>query len=363
MDSSAGCNKCNFTSMSCFRLNSTTFNSVLLAKTVLSALACVTCCLTIVIIILFKAYKKFVHRLSLYSIVTAFLNSVAFILSSLAIENKCGYIVTKNERLCVVTGFLDEFTAWMILLLVCWIALQIFLLGVLKRNYRSRSYEIGGLLTTVVVSLASAIIPFINFGNGTTYGLAVAWCWIKTVNASCSELSDGIAEQFIWYGAVVFVDVLNFLAIMAVIIVLHKGKQHTQLTLHFKYQEALKKAMPLLLYPIIFCVIYTLAFINRVHYAKTKNPTAALLMIHAVAEASLPLFIPLAYLLRPSTLKSLRWHKLKNAYFEWKNPLEYSQTHFIVSREDTCDTERERLIIKAKTLSDSYHILKYSINA
>ena len=360
----ANCSKHNvpIANMSCFGLNSNTFKSVLFAKTVLAALACLTCCLTITIIILFKAYKKFVHRLSLYSIMTAFFNSMAFILNSLPVANICGYVVIKHETLCVATGFLDQFTTWMILLLVCWIILQLFLLGVLKWNNKSRKYEIGGLLATLAVSLTLSIIPFINFGNGTAYGLAVSWCWIKTVDANCSELTDGIAEQFTWYGAVMVVVILNFLAITAVITVLCKGKWHTQHTLHHKYQEALKEAMPLLLYPIIFCIIYNLAFINRVYYAIAETSIDTLLIIHAVAEASLPLCIPLAYLLRPSTLKNFRWYKLKNIYFEWRNRSEYSHTHFIVSREDTRDTERKRLIIEGKTVSYSDQFMRESIN-
>ena len=360
----ANCSKHNVSvaNMSCFGLNSNTFRSVLVAKTVLAALACLTCCLTITIIILFKAYKKFVHRLSLYSIVIACLKSITFFLNSLPVAYKCGYVKMKNETLCVATGFLDQFTTWMILLLVCWIILQLFLLGVLKRNNKSRKYEIGGLLTTLAVSLAASIIPFINFGNGMTYGLAVSWCWIKTVDRNCSELTDGIAEQFMWYGVVMVVVILNFFAMTAVITVFCKGKWHTQHTLHHKYQEALKEAMPLLLYPIIFCIIYSPAFINRVYYATRKTSINTLLVIHAVAEASLPLCIPLAYLLRPSTLKNFRWYKLRNVCFEWRNRLEYSHTHFIVSREDTRDSEWRRLIIEGKSVSYSYRFLRETIN-
>ena len=158
--------------------------------------------------------------------------------------------------------------------------------------------------------------------------------------------------------ATTLIIILNFLAMTAVITVFCKGKWHTQHTLHHKYQDALKEAMPLLLYPIILCIIYSPAFINRVYYATRKTSIGTLLVIHAIAEASLPLCIPLAYLLRLSTLKNFRWYKLRNVCFEWRNRSEYSHTHFIVSREDTRDSESgRRLIIEGRTVSDSDQII------
>ena len=311
-------------------------------------LAAVACSLAIGMIVFFKAYKKFVHRLALYLAIAASFNCFSFILNSMPVENRCGYMLVKNEGFCIATGFLDQCTTCLILFLVCWITLQLFMLGVLKRKYDSLKYEVTGLIITLVASLVFSIIPFIDFGNGTMYGLAGAWCWIRTTGENCSEFTEGVVEQFVlWYGMVILFVTLNFLAMLAVIFVLYRGTQQAQGSLRQTYKDALKEAKPLLLYPIIFIVIYSLAFVNRVYYAVTKQTDVALWAIHAIAESSLPLFIPLAFLLHPYTLKRLNRFQFRKALNEWKHQSEYTQTHFIVSIEGINEEEEEeRLVIR-----------------
>ena len=343
----------NFTNKTCFRLNEHHYETVFWIKTLVLILAAVACSLAIGMIVFFKAYKKFVHRLALYLAIAALFNCFAFILNSLPVENRCGIMLVKNEGFCIATGFLDQYTTWVILLLVCWITLQLFMLGVLKRKYDSLIYEVAGVVITLVASLVSSIIPFIDFGNGTMYGLAGAWCWIRTTGENCNEFTEGVVEQFVlWYGTVMFFVTLNFLAVLAVIVVLHREKQQAEGSLRRKYKDAQREAMPLLFYPIIFSVIYSLAFVNRVYYAGTKKTVAALWAIHAIAESSLPLFIPLAFLLHPYTLKRLNRFQLRKALNEWRHQSEYTQTHFIVSREgfnEEEEEEEERLVIKGST--------------
>ena len=354
-ETSPNCSALDFTNKTCFELDNDKYETVFWIKTVVLIIAALACSLAIGMIIFFKAYKKFVHRLALYLAMAAFFNCFAFILNSLPVENRCGYMVVKNEAFCVATGFLDQYTTWVILLLVCWITLQLFMLGVLKRNYNSLKYEVGGVATTLIVSLVSSIIPFIDFGNGTMYGLAGAWCWIRTTSENCDEFTEGVVEQFVlWYATVMFFVTLNFIAVLAVIVVLYRGKQQTQGSLRRTYKDAFREALPLLFYPIIFSVIYSLAFVNRVYYAGTKKTVVALWAIHAIAESSLPLFIPLAFLLHPYTLKMLNRYQFKKALNAWRgHQPEYTETHFVVSREDDNEEEEERLVIKGSKEKDA----------
>ena len=348
---SLNCSALDFTNKTCFELNNHNYVTVFWIKTVVLILAALACSLAIGTIFFFKAYKKFVHRLALYLVITAFFNSLAFILNSLPVENRCGYMVVKNEGFCIATGFLDQYTTWVILLLVCWITLHIFMFGVLKRKYDSLKYEVAGVVTTLVVSLVSSIIPFIDFGNGTIYGLAGAWCWIRTTSENCDVLTEGVVEQFVlWYATVMFFVTLNFIAVLAVIVVLYRGMRQTQGGLQRNLKDAIRETLPLLFYPIIFSVIYSLAFVNRVYYAGTKNTVVTLWAIHAIAESSLPLFIPLAFLLHPYTLKMLNRYQFRKAWNAWsRHQPEYTETHFVVSREDFNEEEDDRLVIKGST--------------
>ena len=351
--SSLNCSALDFENKTCFELDNHNYVIVFWIKTVVLILAALTCSLVIGMIIFFKAYKIFVHRLALYLAIAAFFNSFAFILNSLPAENRCGYMFVKNEGFCIATGFLDQVTTWVILLLVCWIALHIFMLGVLKRDYNSLKYEVTGVATTLVTSLVSSIIPFIDFGNGTMYGLAGAWCWIRTTSENCDVFTEGVVEQFVlWYATVMFFVTLNFIAVLAVIVVLYRGTQKTQGGLRRTYKDAIRETLPLLFYPIIFSVIYSLAFVNRVYFAGTQNTVVALWAIHAIAESSLPLFIPLAFLLHPYTLKMLNRYQFRMALKGWRrHQPEYAltDTHFVVSREDNSDEEDDRLVITGRT--------------
>ena len=342
------CAALNFTDKECFELDNDNYVTVFWIKTVVLIIAALACSLAIGMIVFFKAYKKFVHRIALYIVVAAFFNSLAFILNSLPVENRCGYMVVQSEGFCIATGFLDQYTTWVILLLVCWITLHIFMFGVLNRRYNSLKYEVGGVATILIVSLVSSIIPFIDFGNGTMYGLAGAWCWIRTTGENCEVFTEGVVEQFVlWYATVMFFVTLNFMAILAVIIVLYRKEKQTEGGLKRNLKDAIKEILPLLFYPLIFSVIYSLAFVNRVYYAGTKNTVVALWAIHAIAESSLPLFIPLAFLLHPYTLKMLNRYHFRKALNAWReNQREYTETHYVVSQEGFNEEEVDRLVIK-----------------
>ena len=347
-----------------------TYHVIFGIKTVVLILAALACSLAIGMMIFFKAYKKFVHRLALYLVIAAFFNSFAFILNSLPAKNSDGYMVLKNgfKGFCIATGFFDHCTKWVILLLVCWITLQIFMLGVLKRNCNSLKYEVTGVVTTLLVSLLISSIPFIK----DMYGLTGTWCWIKTTkeiknthhSADNKTEKMGYAEQNgLWYGPVLFSVTLNFIAVLAVIVVLYRGTQQTQGSLRRTYKDAFKEALPLLLYPIIFSVIYSLAFVHRIYWrcAKHEDTVVILWAIHAIAESSLLLFIPLAFLLHPNTLKMLKCYQFRKAWNEWRHQSEYSQTHFVVSREAINDEEEERLIITGSKINETteYKTLKF----
>ena len=327
---------------SCFKLDQRYFEPVFRVKTAVQVLAAVTGCLVILMIVCFKAYKKFVQRLHLYLAIAAIFNCIAFTLNSLPVENKGGYMFVTNEKFCQASGFLDQYTTWVILLLVCWITLQIFLLGVFKRNYKSRKYELVGVVTTLVAPLIVSSIPFIDFGNGSMYGLAGAWCWIKTTNADCNKLTEGIIEQFVlWYGTVMVFVTLNLLAMLAVITVLYRGTKQERGHLQHQYGEALKETRPLVFYTFIFSIFYTLSFVDQVHYVNTKSSNTTLWVIHAIAESSLPLFLTLAFLLHPGNLKRVR--KAAKC-LRHQSEFADADTHFIVSRED--ETEERALIIR-----------------
>ena len=356
MDLSGGvnCSELNLTNQSCFKLSTGDFHSLIWVKASLAVLAGVGCCLTVGMIVFFKAYKVFVHRIALYLNVAALLTAVIFALEIAPVEDVCGYVDVKNEHFCEAIGFFAQYFSWVILDFICWITVHLFMLGVLQRHYKSRRYEVGSVIACLLVPLAFSIVPFIDFKNDTLYGQAGVWCWIKTTTQDCHSLKEGVIEQFtLFFGPFMLFATLNFLAMLVTVVIFYRGtrKASRSYNLQEQYKVALKDALPLLFYPILFNIIFSLAFANRVYYAASKNSSFPLWVVHAIAIESLPLFIPWAFLLHPYTLKRLKCSQLKKAAMEWKHrPQHNTRTHFVVSREDVCphdsSTEVEQLIIR-----------------
>jgi len=63
----------------------------------------------------FKAYKRFVHQLTLYLAIAALIYSIIFALQILPVEARCGVVMVRSEQLCTALGFLVEYAAWVML--------------------------------------------------------------------------------------------------------------------------------------------------------------------------------------------------------------------------------------------------------
>ena len=142
------------------------------------------------------------------------------------------------------------------------------------------------------------------------------------------------------------------------IIALYRGTREssavlsTTYQLQSQYREALKEAMPLLFYPIIYNILCCLAFANRVYYAATNKAVFPLWIIHAVVDPCLPLVIPVAFLLHPYTLKKLKTAVTKRL----TNDTQADSTFFVVSEEDVCkdgELEDSKLIVRQNDATSS----------
>ena len=320
METSNNCSQINFTHTTCFKFDKYNFETVRWVRIGVATLAGVICCLTLVLMFIFKAYKRFVHRLALYLSIAALLNSVVFPLQVLPVKDECDHVAVSNEDICIAAGVVAEYSGWVILLLTCWTSVHLLILAVFKHNFTSIRCERGGVLICFIVPTAISVIPFIPVKSHSMYGLAGAWCWIKLSDKYCKEYVEGIIEQFtLWYGPVMLFVALNFLVMVVVIVMLYRGKKEAPDELQKQYKAALKDAAPLLLYPVLFSTIYSLAFVNRIYYAATKKAIFPLWVAHAVADPCIPLFIPLAFLLHPYTLKKFNCLQLRKAINMWKH--------------------------------------------
>ena len=349
------CSQLDFTNKTCFKLDKYYFDLVFWVKSSMCILTVLVCCLSILLIFVYKAYQRFVYRFVLYITIPALVDAIAITLESAPLKNECGYIFVTDEILCVASGFLDQYSSWVIFLLISWITTHMFVLAVFNKNYKSRKCEAGAVLICYFVPVIISIIPFINFKNDIMYGLSGVWCWIKVADNNCKKYKEGTIEQFtLWYGPIMLITAINFIVMIVVILVLTTRTRSHQL--QKIYKAALKETFPLLLYPIIFGAIYGLGVINRIVQAITNRNTSGLIVVHAFAASSICLFIPLAFLLHPYTLKKLTCLDFRKVANQWKHHSLRSHTHFVVSKHNTCDaSDHNTLIIGGSENAATYN--------
>ena len=97
-------------------------------------------------------------------------------------------------------AFLGEYVLWVKVSFMCWITFYLFSLTVCNCNPSQKCQEMVYVVTSVLLPLPFACVPFIT----QSYGLAKAWCWIKATDDNCATLEAGVIEQF----ALAFVPLL-----------------------------------------------------------------------------------------------------------------------------------------------------------
>ena len=114
------------------------------------------------------------------------------------------------------------------------------------------------------------------------------------------------------------------------------------------YQQAVRQALPLLLYPVLYNIIVGVMIANRADYAiaiaHNRKPYYPLFLAHAISDPMRILFIPVAFLLHPGTLrKLLRKDRPKRS--------DDSETNYPVPPESF--SEVDPLVIRGRANSDT----------
>ena len=119
----------NSTNASCHQFTSEQWNALIIARTVTASLSCLACFIAFIMMIVFKAYKQFVHRLILYLTLAAFCLSILYALQILPTKEVGDTILLRVGwgGLCTAIAFLDQYTGWVMLLILCWISPSLYI--------------------------------------------------------------------------------------------------------------------------------------------------------------------------------------------------------------------------------------------
>ena len=233
----------------------------------------VVCSSAALLVFINKLHKYFVHRLALYQVIAAFFYGLAltFELLFLKIDKKQG------RWLCESISFFFLYFSWVKLLFTGWVVVHLFCFTVFYKNLQN--LEVLFVIISIVTPLLFTWIPFVGPHGRSVYGPAGAWCWIENWEDNCPGRTSpaGVAEQFaLWYGPAMICSIVESIAIVIIVLRLlfcYQPDQDEEMSLLSRSQrrKAFRELLPLLAYPILFCVLLTPPLINRIIGAAEKS--------------------------------------------------------------------------------------------
>ena len=174
--------------------------------------------------------------------------------------------------LCIIEGFMLEYTLWIKLMFTFCLTFHLFCLSVFHVKFAQ--LEVFYVLASIFGPLLFIWIPFVSInGRGITYGLAGAWCWIRKWqnNNASQNLEPGEIEQYtLLYGPALSCLILCGVAVLVIAVVLicqaynckccFRNDDEFQPLLGDNgsktKRKILKEILPLIIYPILSFMFY-----------------------------------------------------------------------------------------------------------
>ena len=273
--------------------------SILFIYGLLGLASVIICLIGIIMLALLKLYRKFVYRLGMYQVIASgffgFTRTFQFV-GLLAIGEETKQSSTL-ETFCKTAAYITVLSSWIKLFLTVWLTVHLFAYTVCLKNLRK--LELLYLASSVLFPPLIAAIPFIT----DSYGKAEAWCWITKGGAEhqCTneKIYAGEIEQFaVWYGPALIVLLINSslaIVIMSVVAFRIRSKlrgrnQETMILLQpakNRNEQAFALLIPLLAYPLIFCILIIIPLVNRLYETVTHKRNLHLLIASAVSIPSM----------------------------------------------------------------------------
>lgn len=194
---------------------------------------------------------------------------------------------------------------------------------------------------SVCIPLVMAVIPFAT----NSYGQAGAWCWIQNWKNNCplDITLNGEIEQFVLlYGVafIILVVVAIAVVIMFVVLIYRVYCRRDQWAVGSEqHRQALKHLLPLIVYPIVFCVFFITPFANRLYMSEDKLELnlvyASSFFIPAWSFAAGTALLVHMLIVSFSTIRKKKWKPTLYGYNRVVRSYGSSQNAVTVNRTDT----------------------------
>ena len=264
------CYTSNISAYSC-KGNNTRCCAIFYGRTVAASLSILGCCLVLFMILVYRKYRHFTHRMIMYLIVPSIIISVVFVNP---------YRLKDDSPYCQISGFLINTCTFTQRIQILCIVIHLLVFTVKERRPKYIEHVFVSVFCCVPPLISS--VPFI--GKDSHYGYAGDWCWIK----GGSKYENFLRFFCMYFWMLLFVMV-EFVCFCIVIIKVRK---------HIKYIEAVgingtedkasvkrykKQIYPLLCYPLVNMLLAVLTTSNRVqNWMYPDEPVFVLYLLHSI---------------------------------------------------------------------------------
>lgn len=244
----------------------------------LSSVSVLTCLVALLSVLCLRLYAKFLYRLAAYQVLASLLHALVGVSQLAFIE----YSNSKNVS-CVVVGFMLQLATMMKLCLTGWITFHIFCFAVFFRNMTK--LEPLYIITSLAVPLTLATVPLMTKSYGPTGEL----CWIPSKTCGVTLYPTGAVEQLVLY----YAPLILFLVIDSAVMLItlgtvyrraHRSEMDRDTVVFGREQnmKAFKQLLPLVAYPITFCILVVPPLIYRAYREASSLPNPELLVLSTI---------------------------------------------------------------------------------
>lgn len=259
------------------------------------------CAVTIIMVLLSKAYVSYIHRLTLYVAISNLFAALSTGITVLPVDTSSITMPSLRQGAgwndtCVTFAFLVQYFTFSSTFATLWISSNVFALVTCRVPLKQRKCDIASLLFTFVLPLLVAWIPFID----DTFGLTTVWCWVR--DRCYKGPQHSLMFQFGATLGPVFVTYLGSLVLIAIVSVKFiAGLCGRRGDLRLKHWKILKELMPLVIYALGCCLVYVFGLFSSLYFVLYDHRHGAVSV--AVVTCSLQtvrLLLPIVVLLHPS---------------------------------------------------------------
>ncbi|KAL5502540.1 hypothetical protein EMCRGX_G009336 [Ephydatia muelleri] len=208
-----------------------------------------------------KLYKQFLYRLAAYQVMASLFHA-SIMLCQFSFLDYNGSRRVQSVS-CVAVGYLFLMAALMKVCFGSWITFHLFCFAILLKNMRKLEplYVISSLLVPITI----AFIPLIT----KSYGPSGEWCMVQTKKCDKNYEVGDIELIAVWFGPALVLLVLQCIAMLTMIItVYYRAHRKSGENVFGRDQNnvAFRQLLPLVAYPVLFCILIIPPLIARVWY-------------------------------------------------------------------------------------------------